>query len=354
MVRVLPAHNSKSLAEAVKEAVTLLRSGEVVAIPTETVYGLAANALNPDAVARIFTIKGRPAFNPIIVHVASVDMARACTAAWPDSARKLAQAFWPGPLTLVLPKSAQIPEIVAARGPTVGIRWPAHPVTDAIIRDCGFPLAAPSANVSGQVSPTTAEHVRNSLGGSIPLIIDGGTCQVGIESTVLDLSVDPPRILRPGMVTPAALETVIGAIAGPAPAHSGEPADALSVPSVTGSGHGAETCHLRSPGLLEKHYAPRAKLVLANPADEGALRAALTTAGCKPEMAYLICRERHETAARFDHIDLLPPDPAGFAHALYAALHRADAAGAEVIVLEPLPATPEWQAIADRVRRAAT
>src|SRR6266581_8986016 len=171
---LLSTHTPALFTAAVKRAVELLRAGEVVALPTETVYGLAANALDAKAVSRIFEIKGRPAQNPIIVHVAGIEMAKRCVAHWPVLAEKLARAFWPGPLTLVLPRAQEIPEVVTAGGPTVGVRWPSHPFIQAVIRECGFPLAAPSANPSNRVSPTNAEHVRKYLGGQVPLIVDGG------------------------------------------------------------------------------------------------------------------------------------------------------------------------------------
>ena len=176
---ILSTHTPELFQKAVLRAAELLRAGEVVALPTETVYGLAANALDEKAVAKIFQIKGRPANNPIIVHIAGNEMAKRCVNGWPELADKLAKAFWPGPLTLVLPRAEIIPDIVTAGGMTVGIRWPSHPFIQAVIRECGFPLAAPSANLSSRVSPTNAEHVRQQLGGKIPLIVDGGQSQVG-------------------------------------------------------------------------------------------------------------------------------------------------------------------------------
>ena len=167
------------------------------------------------AVAKIFQIKGRPAHNPIIVHVAGNEMAKGCVKKWPELADKLAKSFWPGPLTMVLPRAKGIPDNVTAGGATVGVRWPSHPFMQAVIRECDFPLAAPSANLSSRVSPTNAEHVRNQLGGKIPLIVDGGQSQVGIESTVLDLSVSPPRILRPGMIHAESLAAVCGEVQSP-------------------------------------------------------------------------------------------------------------------------------------------
>ena len=210
---ILSTHTPALFQKAVRAAVTRLRAGEVVALPTETVYGLAANALDAVAVGKIYEIKGRPSHNPIIIHVAGNDLARQCVADWPAAAEQLSRAFWPGPLTLVLPRAAGIPEAVTAGGATVGVRWPSHPFMQAVIRECGFPLAAPSANLSNQISPTNAEHVRAQLGGKISLIVDGGQSQVGIESTVLDLTVAPARILRPGMIHSESLAAVLGSLA---------------------------------------------------------------------------------------------------------------------------------------------
>src|SRR5450432_1440067 len=209
---VLSTHTPALFSAAVKRAVEFLRAGEVVALPTETVYGLAANAFDEEAVAKIFQIKGRPANNPIIVHVAGNEMAKRCVNYWPELADKLSKSFWPGPLTLVLPRTKEIPGNVTAGGATVGIRWPSHPFIQAVIRECGFPLAAPSANLSNQISPTNAEHVRAQLGEKIPLIVDGGQSQVGIESTVLDLTVSPPQVLRPGMIHAESLAAVAGEV----------------------------------------------------------------------------------------------------------------------------------------------
>ena len=238
---IFSTHTPELFQKAVRRAAEFLRAGEVVALPTETVYGLAANALDEKAVAKIFQIKGRPANNPIIVHVASNEMAKRCVKNWPELANKLSKAFWPGPLTLVLPRAEIIPDIVTAGGETVGVRWPCHPFIQAVIRECGFPLAAPSANLSSHVSPTNAEHVRAQLGGKIPLIVDGGQSQVGIESTVLDLTVSPPRILRPGMIHAESLAAV---------------AETFNIQHST-----SNDSSLRSPGLLAKHYSPKAKLL---------------------------------------------------------------------------------------------
>jgi len=319
----------------VKRAAEWLRAGEVVALPTETVYGLAANALDAAAVGKIFQIKGRPAHNPIIVHVASSEMAAVCAADFPPLAEKFSQAFWPGPLTLVLPRAKKIPDAVTAGGGTVGLRWPSHPFMQAVIRECGFPLAAPSANLSNQISPTNAEHVRAQLDGKIPLVVDGGQSQVGIESTVLDLTAGPPQILRPGMIHLASLRAVAGDVRG--------------LPEKNPSSAAA----LRSPGLLAKHYAPKAKLLVAHWQDEAELKWHI--AQCKFPIAavHIIAHTRIPTSLGAANVSVIPHDAEAFARALYAELHRCDAVGAQLIVVEAPPALPEWTGIADRLRRAA-
>jgi L-threonylcarbamoyladenylate synthase len=332
MPEILPTDSRQSFDAAVTRATTLLKGGEVVALPTETVYGLAANAFDADAVRKIFELKGRPTRNPIIVHVASRDMALDCVAEWNDSAERLAKAFWPGPLTLVLPKSAKVPDIVAADGPTVGIRWPSHPFIQAVIRECGFPIAAPSANLSNQLSPTNAEHVRKSFGDKIPLIVDGGQSQVGIESTVIDLSVTPPRLLRPGIIHRESLMAVIGE---------------LSAAQTAGP-------HLKSPGMLPRHYAPRARMIVISWRDDADLRSQLAQLGMDPPHTHIIAHQRIPEPTGFGRVSLIPHDPEAYARALYAELHQCDERGAELIVVEQVPDAAEWQAIADRLQRAAS
>jgi len=317
--------------EAVRQAAALLRSGGVVALPTETVYGLAANALDAAAVARIFEIKGRPAHNPLIVHAADLAMAKACAAHWPALADQLAAAFWPGPLTLVLARAPAIPDAVTAGGPTVGIRWPSHPLIQAVIRACGFPLAAPSANLSNRVSPTRAEHVRRQLGTRIPLIVDGGDSQVGIESTVLDLSDRLPRVLRPGMIHEEALRAVTGRLAPAA-------------------GEGGTV--LKSPGQLLKHYAPKARLLVRAWREAAELDALCADLRVPPSRVHVLAHTR--IPAGFGRVSVIPREPEPLARALYAELHRCDEAGAELIIMEALPETSEWRALADRLKRAAS
>jgi L-threonylcarbamoyladenylate synthase len=332
---VLSTHTPELFRKAVRRAAELLRAGEVIALPTETVYGLAANALDEKAVAKIFQIKGRPANNPIIVHVAGNEMAKRCVTNWPELANKLSKAFWPGPLTLVLPRAKEIPDNVTAGGGTVGVRWPGHPFIQAVIRECDFPLAAPSANLSSRVSPTNAGHVLQQLGGKISLIVDGGQSQVGIESTVLDLSVTPPRILRPGMIHAESLAAVCGDIQRPE-ARSQKPEVAL-----------------RSPGLLQKHYSPRARLIVLSWRDEADLRSQLSTFNFQPSTCHIIAHTTIPSGENFARVSVIPHDAEAFARAIYAELHACDAAGAGAIIVEAPPDLPEWAGIADRLRRAA-
>ena len=333
---VLSTHTPALFNAAVQRAAELLRAGEVVALPTETVYGLAANALDEKAVAKIFQIKGRPANNPIIVHVASNEMAQACVTKWPDLAEKFSKAFWPGPLTLVLPRAEKIPAIVTAGGETVGVRWPGHPFIQAVIQECGFPLAAPSANLSNQISPTNAEHVHEQLASKISLIVDGGQSQVGIESTVLDLTVSPPHILRPGMIHAESIAAVVGEVR-------------IQDPESRNKTQGT----LRSPGQLKKHYSPKAKLLVLNWHDDAELRFQLSANNFQLSTTQVIAHTIIPAGGSFADVSVMPHDAEAFARALYAELHRCDAAGAKLIVVEAPPETPEWSGIADRLRRAA-
>ncbi|HEX4646584.1 MAG TPA: L-threonylcarbamoyladenylate synthase [Verrucomicrobiae bacterium] len=337
-LEILPTHTAALFQAAVKRAAELLRAGEPVALPTETVYGLAANALEARAVARIFQIKGRPAHNPIIVQVSSLDMAKRCVAEWPALAESLARSFWPGPLTLVLPRSREIPDIVIAGGATVGVRWPSHPFIQAVIRECGFPLAAPSANLSGGVSPTNAEHVRRGLGDKIRLIVDGGQAQVGIESTVVDISTTPARVLRPGMIHTESLlaalpETGRLRIAADAGEHTDE------IP--------------RSPGRLPKHYSPKARLEILSWRDEADLHSQIAKRPSPMVGVHVIAHTVIPSGGAFGRVSVIPHDAEAFARAIYGELHQCDEAGAELIVVESPPETSEWEGIIDRLKRAS-
>jgi L-threonylcarbamoyladenylate synthase len=289
--------------------------------------------LDPRAVERVFEIKGRPANNPIIVHIGSIELAQRCVASWPPIADVLAQSFWPGPLTLVLPRSPSIPENVTAGGPTVGVRWPSHPLIQAVINRCGFPLAAPSANPASRTSPTTAEHVLKYFGEAISLIVDGGRSQVGIESTVLDLSATPPRLLRPGMIHAEVLQAVIGELA-------------------VASGTGEQV--LKSPGLLAKHYAPKAKLFVWNWQNDESLVLQIASAKLRPETCHVIAHSRIPSSAGWAGVSVIPHDAEAFARAIYAEIHRCDEMGVKHIIVEAPPPTGEWHAITDRLRRAAS
>ena len=309
-------------------AAQLLRDGQLVAFPTETVYGLGADALNPQAVAAIYQAKGRPAHNPLIVHVADLATAQQL-AQWNEAAQRLAERYWPGPLTLVLPTRERVPAIVRAGGPTLAVRMPAHPLALQLLRLTERPLAAPSANRSGRLSPTTPEHVWKDLQGCIAAVIQGGPTSAGIESTVVDVSGPIPRLLRPGPITTGELQPILGRVLHP---WTREPANPLP-----------------SPGLLEKHYAPRTPLYLA--ADAG---------------VELCQRWRHQgqrigwlgrvladPAPPQPPLELLPADATGYAAGLYAALHRLDQLGLDRIVVAAVPSSEEWLAVRDRLGRAA-
>lgn len=327
--------------EAIRDAAAALRRGELVAFPTETVYGLGANALDPEAVARVYAAKGRPSWNPLIAHVADVAAARALARHWPPAAERLAAACWPGPLTLVLPKAAHVPDAVTAGRDAVGIRVPDHPVALALLREAGVPVVAPSANRFTQVSPTTAAHVQEALGDRVAHILDGGPCQVGIESTVLDLTQDPPAILRPGMLDARQLAAVLGA---PVAERS------ASVAAHEGPAGAAPL----APGQADKHYAPRADVWLMDPDRVEEVTAALAARPAGSGTATALLRTvRARQVAGVARVEQLPDDPAGFARALYAALHAADATGSAVIVIERPPDTPEWRGVRDRLARAA-
>lgn len=304
----------------IEHAAALLRAGKLVAFPTETVYGLGANALNAAAVERIFEAKGRPGTSPIIVHVSNMKMVREVVAEWPATAQLLTQKFWPGPLTLVLQKQAAVPALVTAGLDTVGVRMPSHPVALALIEAAQLPIAAPSANRFTQLSPTTAEHVRQGLGDRVDYILDGGPCTVGIESTVLSLAEGVAILLRPGGVSRQQIEAVIGAVAVQTKA--------------TGGAH-------PSPGMHPRHYSPRTKLLLVRDGE-----VPLAGAG-----AFLQFHRPPKKEVR--EIVVMPLDVAEYAAQLYRTLHDLDSRGYDWIAVDAPDGTPEWEAIWDRLRRAA-
>jgi L-threonylcarbamoyladenylate synthase len=324
----------------IARAAAVLRDGGLVAFPTETVYGLGAVALDAAAVGRIFAAKGRPAHNPLIVHVPDEAGARAVAGEWPAAADLLAARFWPGPLTLVVPKAANVPEVVTAGGPTVAVRVPAHPVALALLRAAAVPVAAPSANRSTSLSPTRAEHVLRDLAGRIDLLLDGGPTAGGIESTVLDVTSTPPRLLRPGLIGPAELEAVIG--------------------SVTFSHAAADETAgvLRSPGMMSRHYAPRKPLECV---EGDSLSHVEELAAAGERVGWLVFGRSYifptnvipfPTSVYYGQ---LPSDPVACAAQLYDLLHHLDKdVPVTRIVVELPPDTPEWLAVRDRLRRASS
>jgi L-threonylcarbamoyladenylate synthase len=328
-----PAHPDDAM---LARAAAVLRAGGLVAFPTETVYGLGGHALNPAAVERIYAAKGRPATNPVIVHVPDVAAAQAVAAAWPPEAQRLAEAFWPGPLTLVLPKQPVVPDVATAGLPAVGVRIPSHPVALALLRAAGIPVAAPSANRYTELSPTSAAHVARTLGDRVDLIVDGGPSSVGIESTVVDLTDTAPRLLRPGAITAEQLATVLGRPVSRAVRHDGDTVAQLA------------------PGQAARHYAPRARLVVADAGDAAALAEARTAAAATRDAGGSIAvLSLGGLAFPADVAVRMPDDPTGFAARLYATLHDVDAEGCALVVVERPPKTPEWEAVLDRLGRAA-
>lgn len=320
-------------ADDIASAVRYLLAGELVGLPTETVYGLAADARNPAAVQRIFTAKGRPADHPLIVHLAHPHGLRHWACQIPDITWKLT-AFWPGPLTLILKKQDWVPALVTGGQETVGLRIPSHPVAHAVLRemtrlapDAG--IAAPSANRFGAVSPTTAQHVREELGCQVDLILDGGACEVGIESTILDLSRGEPVVLRPGPISPAQLALVLG-----------------QMPSVLTTADAP-----RVSGALESHYAPHTPMRLLV---REQMRDYLNAAHQRGERCGVIAFSLPETAEKPHSWRQLPSTPDAYAQAIYATLRELDVMGLDVMVTEAVPDTPGWAAIADRLRRAAS
>ncbi len=299
----------------IQKAADILRSGGLVVFPTETVYGLGANATDATAVRRIYELKGRPFSSPLIVHVASIEQARGLAAAWPEEADQLARSYWPGPLTLVVEKTPVIPDAVTAGLPTVGLRVPRHPVALDLLRALGLPIAAPSANRFTQLSATTAAHVRDAFGSETPFLLDGGACEIGIESTVIAVTKEGLEVLRPGMA-------MVGNAKGPIEEKTDQP---LS--------------H-RAPGQHKKHYSPKTRVLLV-------------VAGRLPQEgrgAYLGTVPQASGSAI---IRPMSTDPAEYAKHLYRILHELDRENLDWIAIEMPPETAEWAAIRDRLVRSA-
>lgn len=314
--------------EDVARAVEVLNGGGLVALPTETVYGLGADASNELAVRRIFAVKGRPSTHPLIVHVASLEAAGAWTLGFPDAAERLAKAFWPGPLTLIVKRSALATDAVTGGQETVGLRVPGHELALELLGAFGGGVAAPSANRFGKVSPTTAAHVREELGDEVDFVLDGGPCRVGVESSIVDLSGAAPRLLRPGGVAKEALEAVLGA--------------PLAVVS--------EATDVRAPGLLESHYAPRAGVWVV---EAHALAAELERRRGEALRLAVLGPSSLPVPEGVGRL-VVEGDAAGFARGLYAALREADARGYELVLAVPPPGEGLGLAVRDRLKRAAS
>lgn len=309
-------------APAIVRAAALLRAGEVVAFPTETVYGLGADARNPSAVRRIYELKGRPPGHPLIVHLASDRQLDAWARDVPPAARRLAERFWPGPLTLVLPRADGVPDAVTGGQESVGLRVPSHPVARALLTEFGDGIAAPSANRYGHVSPTRAAHVREEFGDSLPLVLDGGDCEVGLESTIVACLDGEPQLLRPGRIGLGEIEAVVGRVRRAA------------------QGEGP-----RAPGTTRSHYAPATPVRLVSTRELAGVRDA--------DVAVLA---RSAAPAAFGGVHWIDAGdaPARYGHELYANLRRLDRSGARAILVEAPPADEAWEAIRDRLQRAAS
>jgi L-threonylcarbamoyladenylate synthase len=318
----------------IERAAAILRAGGLVAFPTETVYGLGADASNPAAVAKIFAAKGRPQDHPLIVHLAGVELLAQWAADIPAAAQQLAAAFWPGPLTLILKRAAGVPDCITGGQDTVGLRIPGHAVALELLRAFAGEsggraysgVAAPSANRFGRISPTAAAHVRAELGEAVDCILDGGECEIGIESTIVDLSRARPVLLRPGLITPAQIAAVLGA--------------EVEAPDAAAP---------RAPGALASHYAPRTPLYLVSAAELSARLSAL-----RGQKTAVLARSEAPSGLKDVYWQEAPRAVAGYAHELYASLRRLDALGCAAILVEVPPPVPGWQGVNDRLRRAAS
>jgi L-threonylcarbamoyladenylate synthase len=334
-MRVLQVDPHRPDPSAIEEAAQVLERGGLVAFPTETVYGLGARAFDERAVLRVFNVKGRPQHHPLILHVTTENQARALAIGWPDAASRLARAFWPGPLTVVVQRGDRVPAAVAGGGSSVAIRAPRHAVAHALIAALGEPVAAPSANRFRELSPTIAAHVLKQLHEGVDLLLDGGPCDAGIESTVVDVRGARPRVLRPGAVSFSMLREVVGELEAPAALlASGQPPP--------------------SPGLDARHYAPRSRLLLAE--SEGAARRAAVALSAHGATVGLVVLEAdaHAQDGRARILErALSWDPELYARQLFATLHDLDDRGVEAIVVQRVPSDEAWSAIADRLTRAA-
>ncbi|HSY23967.1 MAG TPA: L-threonylcarbamoyladenylate synthase [Polyangiaceae bacterium] len=343
MTRMISVDRANPDARVLAEAARVLRGGGLVAFPTETVYGLGADALDERALARIFAAKGRPVHHPLIAHVLGEDEARSLARSWPTAAFRLAQAFWPGPLTLVVDRASHVPAAIAAGSDSIALRAPSHPIARGLLAAFGAPIAAPSANRYQALSPTTAEHVVRQLDGAVDLVIDGGPCDAGIESTVVDVRSEA-RVLRPGAIPAGALRGAWAAVA------SGPDMDDAS--GTHDMSEASDKTRV-SPGMDARHYAPQAPLRVMSTAGE-ALAAASALGARGARAGVVTCGAGgSDRAPAGVLVRDLPADAAAYAHALYATLHALDAEGVAAIFVQRVPADDAWRAVADRLSRAA-
>ncbi len=330
--QIVPADDA-----GISKAEKLLSSGQVVAVATETVYGLAASAFHDGAVKKIFIAKERPGNNPLIVHITTLNMVYPLVAEVPAKLNQLAGAFWPGPLTIVMKKSGLIPPIVTGGLDTVAIRMPSHPSIRKLIDACGYPLAAPSANSSTKPSPTTAQHVFDDLNGKIPLILDGGTCEVGVESTVVSLAGEKPVLLRPGAITMEQLQAVLGTV---------EVAKGVNEAPV------ADSSPL-SPGMSYRHYSPKAKVTLVVGSEDAYLKY-LSKNKLNGENVYALCFGHEGEKSGLPYLSLGEyEDSVAAQHNLFAALRMADKKGALQVIARCPKKDGEWYALFNRLQRSA-
>lgn len=325
-----PGHHfasSQQLASDIERAVTILREGGLVAFPTETVYGLGADASNPEAVAKIFKAKGRPQHHPVIVHIANPEQMNQWTQDIPSAALKVANKFWPGPLTLILKRKPHVSDIITGGQDTIGLRVPAHPVAQRLLKMFGGGIAAPSANKFSHISATTAQHVREEFGEEIDCILDGGMCDVGIESTILDLSRSHPVLLRPGRISATAIATTLDEM----PRSPDETAP-------------------RAPGRLEKHYAPRLPVNIVPPS---LLNEKINVLATQNKKVAVLARQPAPIDHRAEIWRLAPADSQAYAHDLYVNLRALDKPEHDVILIEAVPIEEAWDDIADRLKRAS-
>ncbi len=326
MPRARPEFGAMVSEDEIERAARLLRAGALVAFPTETVYGLGADASNTAAVRKLFAAKGRPADHPVIVHVSGTSELKHWAAEVPRGAWVLAEKFWPGPLTMVLRRAAQVSDLITGGQDTVGVRVPSHPVAQQLLKAFAGGIAAPSANRFGRLSPTTAAHVREELGEAVDLVLDGGACEVGIESTIVDFTRETPAVLRPGHISAQQI------------------AEALAAP-LAGSAAGRP----RVSGSLESHYAPNLPLKIVAPDQiENYLRSRAGTP------VAVLARRGRPAESKATLWQVAPDAPGNYARLLYATLRRLDVSGCRLIVVEELPELPEWMALRDRLGRAAT